>query len=360
MVRSMDETLALAQKFIKIKSVAGSNDSLSEILTLAESQFDGFTVEKFISNGKQSLLAYVAKERPKRFRLILNGHLDVTPGEERQYQPVIREDKMYGVGAMDMKSSAACLITVFKETARDLPYPLGLQLTTEEQQGGFDGTGFQVAQGVRADFVIAGESTALNIAHRAKGVLWIKATVKGGANHSAYPWMGDNPAYKVAEFIESIRQVFPIPQTETQDTTVALSNFLTNNQTFNKTPSHAEVWLDVRYAPEDSNGIVKKIKALLPAGDWQFEVLVKEPALRTPPDSTLVTQLQIATRTVLGYAPKLYGAHGTSDARHFAPYDAECVEFGPTGGGIGSSDEWVSLKSLEQYRNILCQFLTSL
>ena len=107
---------------------------------------------------------------------------------------------------MDMKANVACLMTVFKDVADKVNYPLGLQLVTDEEIGGFHGTKYQIEKGVRAEFVVVGESTDLNIKNRAKGILWAKISAKGKTAHGAYPWRGENAIWKMNEFLNCLKR----------------------------------------------------------------------------------------------------------------------------------------------------------
>lgn len=354
--RNMNSVVELAKKFIQIESVVGNTSALEQVLDIARTELDGFTVETFSRGTVSSILAYASSTRPEKFKVILNGHLDVTPGRPHQYKPATKGNRLYGVGAMDMKSSVACLIQVFKETARKVDYPLGLQLVTDEQQGGMDGTKYQIDQGVRADFVIAGESTQLNIAHKAKGVIWAKVTMSGHSAHSAYPWKSHNPTWDMHEFLGQLKQTFPLPSKEEWMTTVAVSNIETDSQTFNKTPSTCTVWLDIRYVDAAPSKILEQLEHLLPA-KATLEILANEPALQTDEMNSYVQLLKKTTQKVAGKHGSLYGAQGSSDARHYARVGVSGVEFGPVGGGIGTDEEWVDRESLDTYRDILNEFL---
>ena len=60
---------------------------------------------------------------------------------------------------------------VFRELAAWLPYPVALQLVTDEEVGGRDGTRHQLDHGVRGRFVIVGETSGLHIVNESKGML---------------------------------------------------------------------------------------------------------------------------------------------------------------------------------------------
>src|SRR3989344_4569440 len=131
----LQSIVSLTEKFISIKSTPENAKALGKILELALSNLKGYRIERFEHNRVKSALIYNSLRRPKKFKIILNGHLDIIPGKEHQYVPRIRGRRLYGVGSMDMKANMACLIMVFKEIADKVNYPLGLQLVTDEEVG---------------------------------------------------------------------------------------------------------------------------------------------------------------------------------------------------------------------------------
>jgi succinyl-diaminopimelate desuccinylase len=351
--------LSLAKKFVAIKSIPQNPKELEKILEVALGNLKGYTIEKFEHQGAKSALIYNSPKRPKKFKIILNGHLDVIPGKEHQYIPQVKGNRLYGVGSMDMKSNVACLITAFKEVAEKVSYPLGLQLVTDEQIGGFNGTKHQVDKGVRADFVIAGEPTNFDIVNKAKGILWLKISAKGKSAHGAYPWKGENAIWKMNDFLNALKKKYPDPTQEKWVTTVNLSKISSSNETFNKIPDDCSVSLDIRYIPEESENILKNIQKLLPK-DFKLEVITQEPALATNSSNEYLKLLQKAGKQIINKKIILRGAQGSSDARHFTRVDCPGIEFGPIGEGSGSDNEWVDIPSLEKYYQILKSFLLSL
>jgi len=352
------DIIALTKKFISIQSIPSQPEALSNILELALTELSGYTIERFSKNGVKSALVYNAPTRPKKFKILLNAHLDVIPGKEHQYIPKIKGTKLYGVGAMDMKANVACLIAAFHDIASQVNYPLALQLTTDEEIGGFDGTKHQIENGVRADLVLAGEPTNFDIVTKTKGVLWVKVTAKGKTAHGAYPWRGDNAIWKIHEFLATIKKQFPLPKHEVWKTTINLSKISTSNTALNKIPDDCIAELDIRYVPEDSKTIVKKIRSLLPKG-VSMEIIANEPGSFIDENNNYVKLLKKIGKEITGKKIVLRGAQGSSDARHFTPVGGSGIEFGPIGGGIGSDDEWVDIASLEKYKVIISEFLLS-
>jgi succinyl-diaminopimelate desuccinylase len=358
-MKTSDDIVSLSKKLIAIRSISGNKKGLNEALALVLSQLKGYTVEHFERNGIKSVLVYKSEKRPKKFKIILNGHLDVVPGTESQYVANVKGNKLYGVGSMDMKANVVCLIHAFKEVTDTVSYPLGLQLVTDEEVGGFDGTKYQVEKGVRADFIIAGEPTNFDIVYKAKGILLLRITAKGKTSHGAYPWRGQNAIMMMTIFLQRLDGAYPTPKEEQWVTTINVAHIGTDNKALNKIPDTCFVELGVRYVPEDSKTVLRDIKKLLPKG-FKLEVLAQEPALLTDVNDPYVKALQNISSSILTQKTVLRGAHGSSDARHYARVGCPGVEFGPVGGDIGGDGEYVDIKSLGRYTEVLKAFLLSL
>lgn len=350
--------LLIAKKLISIKSTPENKKDLEKILTTALLPLNKFRIERFEKNDTKSVLVYTSKKRPNKFKILLNAHLDIIPGKQNQYLPVIKKNKLYGVGSMDMKASAACLLLIFKELADKVNYPLGLQLVTDEEIGGFNGTKYQIDKNVRADFVIVGESTNLNIENKSKGILWVKISTKGKTAHGAYPWKGENAIWKMKKFLNLLEQKYPVMSQEKWAITVNLSRIETNNKTFNKIPDQCAIWLDIRYVPEETNIIVNDLRKLLPQG-FKLDIILKEPAQSTDKNNQYLRELKRTIEQITKKEALVLSANGSSDLRHFSRVKCDGVEFGPIGAGMGSDNEWVDIKSLQTYYNILKTFLLS-
>jgi succinyl-diaminopimelate desuccinylase len=356
---SMQNLTSLAKELISLKSNPDNPTELKRVLECVLLRLRGFTIEKFKKNEFESALIYNSPKRPKKFKVMLNAHLDVIPGKAHQYHPRLKGNKLYGVGAMDMKASASVLVEVFKRVAAEVSYPLGLQLVTDEEIGGFYGTQHQLEKGVRAEFIIAGEPTNLNIAHQAKGILQLKITSKGKSAHGAYPWRGENAIWKMNRFLDQLKEKIPISLKDEWITTLNLARISTTNNSFNKIPDNCEVWLDIRFIPGDDKTVVRKVKSILPK-EFELDIMTHEPSLFTAQDNEFIQKLVSSCEKITGASPLLYGAQGSSDARHYGSVGGAGVEFGPIGGGIGEDDEWVNVKSLETYSRIVEQFLLDL
>ncbi len=351
----MNNIITLSKKLIRVNSTKENLKGLKEVLQVAKNELFGFETIKYQNNSTPSLL-FSNKKNVTNFKILLNAHLDVVPAKEYQFKPFERKGKLFGRGAQDMKAAAAVEILVFKEVAPFVDYPLGLQLVTDEEIGGFDGTKYQVDKGVRADFVIAGEPTEFGINNKAKGVVWVKVITTGKTAHGAYPWDGENAITKMQKILTRINDNYPVPKKETWKTTVNIASIETANKTFNKIPDICELFLDIRYIPEESSNVIKSIKNLI-GYMGELEVIMKEPSQFTDQNNHYVNLLKNVTEDVNKVKAKVIVKHGGSDVRHFNTVGCDGVTFGPIGGGLHTDNEWVDIISLENYYMILKNFL---
>jgi len=351
-----DEILPLAKALIRIPSVTEVIPKSVAILELTKQQLPEYTFTPFVSNNSPSLLFNNKSKNTKDFKIILNAHLDVVPGSKEQFIPTEKDGKLYGRGAFDTKAAAAVMVLVFKEIGNKLSYPLGLQLTSNEETNGIHGTGYQVSQGVKADFAICAESNSnFQVTNQLKGRYLIKIGTKGLSAHSAYAWKGENALLKMYEILAPVLKAYPHPKEETYETTVNLTKIESHNDATNRIPDKCTAYLDIRFTHKDSDSIVNAIRSLLPEA-IDFEAIPLRPAHTVAPDNPYIVKLRQSVKEVIGEELPLRFAHATSDATFLK----QAIEFGPIGANAHADDEWVDIKSLEDYYVILKQFLLDL
>lgn len=350
----MENVRRFAEKLIAIPSTADNPQGLRDILDVAKMELQGFAVEEFENNGIPSMLVSNNSAKMREFKIILNAHLDVVPAGE--YQLIEKEGRFYGRGVYDMKIAAAVIIFLFKELVKSVDYPLALQLVTDEELGGFCGTKYQVEQGVRGDFVLAGDISSLRIQNKSKGMLWLKIKTTGKSAHGAYPWEGENALGKLQKVLEKLKMLYPDPEEAVWRTTINIAKIETPNISFNKVPEEATTFLDIRFIPEEKDTIVDIIKSTLDP-DVQVEVVANEPSQYTDENNIYVKHLNLSVEKVTGSKAAMLQLHGASDVRFYEQMGTPAVCFGPYGGGQHSDGEWVEIEGIQTYYEILKDFL---
>ena len=361
-----DEVLAAAYRLLAVASTADRPDALAAALDLVlDVVGPGFTVERFVSAGRPSVLLYRPAPHRPTFRVLLNAHLDVVPGAPGQFVPHRDADRLYARGAQDMKVTALALAVTFRELAGTLPYPLGLQLVTDEELGGYHGTAHQVARGVRAAFAIVGEYSGLDLVTESKGIADVTLTAMGRAAHGAYPWLGDNALLRVLRAIDALLAAYPPPAEPVWRSTVNVASVGTDNTAVNQVPATARARLDIRYPPEDSrfagrtaDEVVAALSDLVGPG-VEIALTRYDPPHAADPGLPEVVALRAAVRAE-GYPAGLLRKHGAADSRHLAAAGIPAVAFGIGGDGQHGPEEYADLATLGPYLRALRQFLTSL
>lgn len=354
--------LAAACDLLAVRSIAGRPSDLQSALSfVVDFVGPGFTVERFESSGKPSVLIYCGAQRP-RFQIILNAHLDVVPAPSAQFRPRRRGDRLYARGAQDMKVSALVEAQIFREIAGTLPYPLALQLVTDEEVGGRNGTLHQIEQGVRGEFVIIGEHSGLGIVTDSKGMITATLRAAGRSGHSAYPWHGDNALIKLQRSLATLLAAYPVATEEAWRTTVNLARIQTPNQARNQIPAQAEAWLDIRFPPEDTdlNGkTVPEIAAYLASFCEPGVTPVidhADPPHHADQHRPEILSLQQAV-TNQGYSADFLRKHGAADGRFYYQQGIDAVSFGIGGDGLHGPDEYADITTIAPYYRALKEFL---
>ncbi|MEU4237206.1 M20/M25/M40 family metallo-hydrolase [Actinoplanes sp. NPDC026619] len=340
---------------IAIPSTADRPAELQRALDLVVAEAGpGLAVRTFLSNGKPSALLHPPRH-PGPFRVILNAHLDVVPAPPSGFVPRLEGDRLHGRGAHDMKAAAIVLTDVFRELAAELPYPIALQLVTDEEVGGADGTAHQLAEGVRADFVIIGEQSNLRVVTESKGICQVRLTTTGRAAHAAYPWLGRNAVLMLTDAVARLLAAYPVPATEAWRTTVNVARLETPNRAYNQVPAEATAWLDIRYPPSDPDfaGRTAEEVAMHLSRVAGVETTVDSigPPHHADPAGPFVRALRAAAGTTL------LRKHGAADARHYHALGIDAVIFGPGGDGQHGPAEYVDIPTLRPYHDALVTFL---
>lgn len=290
--------------------------------------------------------------------VIFHGHVDVVPGHEEQFQPRVEGDRLIGRGAYDMKGALAGMMCALRDAAEQRAVRVLFVCVPDEESDDTDdrSTDALVREGLRADFAITGEPTDLHIGVQAKGVLAFRMRVDGTAAHGSTPWLGDNAVLKAVDVFRAIETLpFSRESSDLFDRPSINLGRILGGDALNKVPDACFVDVDVRYLPgQDPGEILSQVREL-------EDVEVVKTFIRPPAIVPRTDQYVGALRGAVGAAVKgevlSVGRDGASDAVSFLDVGIPAVEFGPVGAGHHGPQEWVSISSLERYREALVAFV---
>jgi succinyl-diaminopimelate desuccinylase len=324
-------------------------------------EVSGITVSEIDHHGLPVLVAEVGARDGKAPCIVFHGHLDVVPGLADQFSARIEGDRLIGRGAYDMKGGLAAMLCALCDVADDQSVRVRMVVVPDEESEELDerSTDAIVARGLGGNFAITGEPTDLHIGIQAKGVLAMRIAVHGRAAHSSTPWLGDNAVLKAVDVFRTIETLpFSRESSEMFDRPSINLSRIEGGDAMNKVPDLATIAVDVRYLPgQDPGDILAQVRAI-PGIDVARTFI--HPAVGVSRHDPYVRGLCDAARRSIQGEVTSVGRDGASDAASFIEAGISAVEFGPTGGGHHGPDEWVSLRSMAEYRRALVEFVRAL
>ena len=242
-----NELRELTQNLVKFETTESREEELSSCLEFIEDYFpSNFTVQHFAKEGKTSLLISPNNNYALEPEILLHGHIDVVEAESNEmFKPRAESGKLYGRGTADMKAGVAVLMKLMKDLEPD---NCSLLITSDEEIGGFKGTGYLVNDvGLKPDFALSAEPCIPekfpSIVNQHKGVFQVKLEAEGESCHASQPENGVNAIDKLLDNYRELKQVFA---KKSVDSTVNLG-FIEGGESLNQVPSKAEMKLDIRY-----------------------------------------------------------------------------------------------------------------
>lgn len=302
--------------------------------------------------------------------LMLNGHSD-TVGVEGMADPfsaAIRDGRMYGRGAHDMKGGLAACIGAVKaliDAGIGLRGDLFIAAVADEEYGSM-GTADLIPR-CRVDAAIVTEPTNLELCLAHKGYLWIEVETIGKAAHGSRFTEGVDAIMRMGRFLaeldrleHQLRSGRAHPLVGPPSLHAAMIAGGTGLSTY---AAGCKLQIERRTIPgETANEAVRQIQEIvdrLAAGDPSFKASVRpffsrEP-FEVPPVTPIVQLLSRASREVIGRTPAFVGDSPWMDAALLAAAGIETVIMGPVGAGEHSIEEWIDLQSVVDMAQILAQ-----
>jgi succinyl-diaminopimelate desuccinylase len=356
---SQTELLSLAKRLIAYETC--EERSIVECAGFVEAWLEARDIEatRETVRGRPVIKAEVGPEDAPT--IVLEGHIDVVPGHAEQFEPRIEGDRLYGRGAYDMKGAMAAMmvVTAALRNSDRVRVRLGIVGDEESEEGKDRGCDRLVDTGFVGDFAITGEPTDMHIGVEAKGVMALRLEVGGTAAHGATPWLGDNAVFNAIDVFRSIESLpFARQSSELFDRPSINLGRIWGGDALNKVPDRCVIDVDIRYLPgQDPDALLAAVRAL--------PGVKAEPLLMLPPatvdrESPYLRGLRAAAQAYADGETMTVGRDGASDVVSFLRVGVPAVEFGPVGSGHHGPAEWVSISSLEAYRQALESFLRAI
>lgn len=391
--------VAVTQQLIRLPTINPPGEGYADICDLLTHMLEphGFAIERIRAVG-----ALGDSDRYPRWNLIarhegrhagdcvhFNSHTDVVSvGEGWTVDPfegVVRNGRVYGRGACDMKGGlAASIVAAVCFIAEHPEYAGSIEIsgTCDEESGGFGGVAYLAEQGwfnpKRVQHVIIPEplnKERICLGHR--GVWWAEIETRGHIAHGSMPFLGDCAVRHMGAVLEALEQDL-IPRLASRHTAMPVVPEGARQSTLNinsihggqnepqsdytgmpsaLVPDRCRMVLDRRFLIEENledvqaevHALLEKVKAGRERFDYGVRDLFSVLPNMTSREAPVVTAVAEAIRQRLGQEPEYVISPGTYDQKHVDRIGRlhNCIAYGP---GIldlaHQPDEYVGIQDM--------------
>jgi len=280
----------------------------------------------------------------------------------------VRDGRVYGRGACDVKGSMAVMLEVFERLWHAKP-PTACNLIlacTVDEEHTFLGVSELMRRGLLVSMAVVAEPTSLRIVDAHKGVARWKVTTYGRACHSSRPDEGINAIYAMAEVLRLTRDHIRELGARSADPRLGSPTLsvgrIEGGVSVNTVPDFCTIEIDRRLLPGETAAAAREeyARAIVSCESAICEPLWLDcPALDPRNAAPAIAALGRAIATVRGSYEVIavpFGTDGSTIAEHGIP----TVVFGP--GDIAQAhtkDEWISVAEMEEAEAILWELVTT-
>jgi succinyl-diaminopimelate desuccinylase len=364
--------LELAAELIRFDTInppgqeAACTAHLARLLTAA-----GFRCEEVpLAEGRPNLIARIGgnNEKPP---IAFTGHTDTVPlGAQDWTVPphggIIKDGRLWGRGASDMKSGVAAFVVAATNLAHRLEGTPGVVLyITAGEETGSEGAFVLARRGMR------GEAGALVVAEPSdnrpfcghKGALWLKATTRGVTAHGSMPDKGVNAVYAAARAVMRLESFdFNIARHAVMGApTLNVGNFH-GGLNVNSVPDRAEVGIDIRTLPGMQHARLFDQLGSYLGPEVVLKTQVDVESVWTAPDHPWMRDVFGVCAAVSGTAPVVEAAPYFTDASALTPAlgGVPTVILGPGPAHMAhQTDEWCDCVRIEEATTIYERLMLS-
>ena len=371
--------IELTSELIQCKSITPKSEgSLDIIISYLEPL--GFNCERIdFGEGIEKVENLYARFGTMEPNIAFAGHVDVVPTGDinnwsiNPFGGEVKEGKVWGRGAADMKSGIAAFIAAVSDFLKDNKNlkdfgSISFIITSDEEGKAINGTKKVVdwlkAKSETISGCIVGEPTnvtrmgdTLKIGRR--GSFTGSLTVTGIQGHVGYPHLAENPINSLLKMLEPFSKIYLDEGTKDfQPSSIMITSIDVNNDASNVIPGEVKAKFNIRFNTLHS---ASSLKTMLDkqfsdvTSNYKFDFFCNAEPFLTD-DNFLKTTLQKAIQKVVNINPEKSTSGGTSDAR-FISKICPVIEFGLVGKTMHKIDENVEVNDIINLTKIYNQFL---
>jgi acetylornithine deacetylase len=376
---SSDPVIALLRDLVAIDSV---NPSLSPGARgeatvarriAAELEAIGLRVEiADVVPGRPNVVGVLEGRAPGR-SLMLCGHMDTVgvSGMTRPFEPELRDGRLFGRGAQDMKGGVAAMIGAARRVIESGGLARGRLIVAAviDEEHASIGADALVARW-RADGAVVTEPTGLDVAVAHKGFQWVTIDVRGRAAHGSRPLEGRDAIMYIGRVLSRLealdRRLQRGPSHPLLGAASLHASLIEGGHELSSYPARASLQYERRTLPgEPSNAALieaESILAVLRAEDPELDADARSvfgrDAYEVESTSTLPAEMLRAAQAA-GASASFAGMTFWTDAAILGAAGIPSVLFGPGGAGLHGIEEYVIVEDVSRCRDALAALTTA-
>jgi len=210
-----ENSIKILSDLISFKTISGEdNNQLINYCDKILKKLGATSFKTFDKDKKRvNLFATLKAKKPNgKIPIILSGHTDVVPVSKGwstdPFKAVIKDDKLFGRGACDMKGFIACILSyapIFSKS--NLDRDINFSFTFDEETA-CKGAPILIEElkkrGIKKGICIVGEPTNMKIIDAHKGCYEYTTYFEGLAGHSSQPHKGVSAVEYAARYVNKL------------------------------------------------------------------------------------------------------------------------------------------------------------
>jgi len=371
-----DATLRLLRDLVRIDSVnpalvdGGAGEAEIAAHVAGELREAGLEVEaREATPGRVSVVGRLRGSGGPGPSFMLNAHTDTVgvEGMEEPFSAELRDGRLYGRGAYDMKGGlAACLAAAKALAAAGAPFAGELLVTAvADEEHASVGTS-DVLTEYGADAAVVTEPTELALCTAHKGFAWLEVETEGRAAHGSQFEIGRDANMRMGrvlsrleELEREVRSRDPHPLLGPPSLHAPLLRGGTGISTY---ADRCTLRIERRTVPgETGEQAAAEVREILedlrraPDFEASLETLLVRSPFEVDGDAEIVRTLERAVARVTGETPERVGENPWMDSALLADAGIETAVLGPRGAGAHADEEWVDVESVVDLAGILAE-----
>lgn len=308
--------------------------------------------------------------------LYFHGHYDVVPAvHQSQFQPYLRDGRLYGRGSSDMKGGIASMVyamRALKEHRIPLNGRIALMLVLDEETGGVRGSRYLQESGqLGRDGIgmLTAEPTDGVIWNANRGAISLTVTVRGKPAHVGLHYQGVNAFERMLRVAEALsmlqhevatrRTGFHIEPEAARSSILLMGGRCEGGSNFNLVPETCTFTVDRRINPEEDLATEKQrlldlFERLCGEGiDLEVDIFQEAPSSGVDEHNPLGQALAHNIAGITGQTPRFELCPGLLEIRWYAQRGVPAYAYGPGLLTVSHGpDEYIPVKNLTQAATI--------